>query len=161
MTDPTPAPEPSPAQAPEDPLLSAPPTPAPLVGAWAASGEVLGEDGDVVGEVSGTDLYRWLGPTVVHEVDALVAGRRVRALEVIEPFDPALGAFPVRAYDDAGGVHATTTSVDAAGVWTVRAPGARASLRVAGDGASMEAAWVRETAEGDVPWMRLAWRRTS
>lgn len=165
VTDPTPGhdPEqlPAAARAPEDPLLSAPPTLAPLVGVWKASGQVLDEDGDVVGEVSGTDAYRWLGPTVVHEVDAVVAGRRVRALEVVEPFDPELGAFPVRAYDDEGGVHSSTAAVDLAGAWTFRAPGARATLRVAEDGASMEAAWVRETGAGDVPWMRLAWRRTS
>ncbi|GAA2017950.1 hypothetical protein WDZ16_09930 [Pseudokineococcus marinus] len=151
----------TPAQAPEDPLLSAPPTPAPLVGTWEASGEVLGEDGTtVVGAVAGTDVYRWLGPTVVHEVDVEVAGRRTRALEVLEPFDPALGAFPTRAYDDAGGVASSTASVDAAGTWTFRAPGARATLRVADDGAAMSAEWVRETPGGDVPWMRLAWRRT-
>lgn len=153
--------EPAAAQAPEDPLLSAPPTPAPLVGTWEASGEVLGEDGErVVGEVTGTDSYRWLGPAVVHEVDVVVAGRRTRALEVVEPFDPARGAFPTRAYDDEGGVESSTATVDARGVWTFRGPGARATLRVADDGASMEALWVRETGAGDVPWMRLRWRRT-
>jgi len=151
--------EPAPAQATEDPLLSAPPTAAPLIGTWEASGEVLGEAGEGVGEVTGTGTYRWLGPTVVHEVDLVVAGRRTRALEVVEPFDPAAGAFPTRTYDDGGGVDVGSAAVDAGGVWTFRATGARATIRPGGDGTSMEAVWVRETGAGDVPWMRLSWRR--
>jgi len=151
---------PPPAQAVEDPLLNAAPTAAPLVGTWAATGEVLGEDGGVVGTVTGTDTYRWLGPTVVHEVDVVVGGRRTEALEVVEPYDAARGAFPTRAYDDAGRVDVSTATVDADGVWTFRARGARATLDVAPDGATMRALWVRETPAGDVPWMRLRWTRT-
>jgi hypothetical protein len=45
-------------------------------------------------------------------------------------------------------------------VWTFRARGARATLEVAPDGATMRALWVRETPAGDVPWMRLRWTRT-
>ncbi|MEJ5943768.1 hypothetical protein WDZ17_00480 [Pseudokineococcus basanitobsidens] len=150
----------APAQSQEDPLLSAPPTLAPLVGTWAASGEVLDEDGEAVAAVRGTDVYRWLGPTVVHEVDVEVDGRRSRALEVVEPYDARRGAFPTRAYDDEGGVDVSTATVDGDGTWTFRAPGARATLRVAEDGASMSAVWVRERDGADIPWMRLSWRRT-
>ena len=146
------------AQAPEDPLLSAPPTPAPLVGAWQVRGELLGEDGEgVVARMAGTGTYRWLGPSVVHELDVEVEGRRRRALEVVEPFDAALGAFATRAYDDEGRVETGTATVDAEGVWTVRDGRGVTTARLSEDGASMTSTRVRATT--GVPALRLTWHR--
>ncbi|WP_299038407.1 hypothetical protein [uncultured Pseudokineococcus sp.] len=150
------------AQATEDPLLSAPPTPAPLVGTWVVRGEVLGEDGEgVVADVAGRGTYRWLGPTVVHELDVEVGGRRRLALEVVEPFDAARGAFPTRAHDDEGGVRAGTAAVDPHGVWTFRDGDGATTVRPSEDGSAMTSERVRRTASGDVPAVRLTWRRLS
>lgn len=153
---------PSGAQAPEDPLLSAPPTPAPLVGTWVVRGEVLGEDGEsVVAQVAGQGTYRWLGATVVHELDVEVQDGRRRSLQVVEPFDAERGAFPTRAYDDGGGVRAGTAAVDPRGVWTFRDGDGAATVRVSEDGSAMTTVHVRESPAGDVPTMRLSWQRTS
>ena len=108
------------------------PTLDPLIGVWHSRGQVLDEDGaTVVATIEGTDIYEWLGPTVVHRADVMMGDRHTRSLEVIEPYDADLGAFPTRAYDDEGGVDDSTATVDDEGVWTFR--GRRRSLH-ANDG---------------------------
>ena len=57
----------------------------------------------MVGRVDGSDEYIALGPTTLHLVDVEIAGRRTRAFEVLEPYDPERAAFPTRAYDEGGG----------------------------------------------------------
>ena len=137
------------------------PTLAPLIGSWRTTGEVLGEDGaTVVATIDGTDDYEWLGPTVVHRADVRMGDDRTRVLEIFEPYDDAIGAFPTRAYDDKGGVEAATATVDAAGRFHVRAGAGAAVLEAAGDGATMTARWTVTAADGtERPWMRLHFRR--
>ncbi len=107
----------------------------PLIGEWRTRGEIFAEDGRTVeSELEGSDVYEWLGPTVVHHVDVMVGGTHTRALEVFEPFDPERGVFPTRAYDDQGGAEDATATVHD-GVWTFVAGDAEATLTVAGDGA--------------------------
>ena len=73
------------------------PTLDPLIGVWHSRGQVLDEDGaTVVATIEGTDIYEWLGPTVVHRADVMMGDRHARSLEVIEPYDADLGAFPTR-----------------------------------------------------------------
>lgn len=138
-----------------------PPSPAPLIGTWHTRGEMYGEDGvTVVAQVDGTDAYEWLGPFVVHHVDVLIGGERTRALEIFEPYDAGLRAFPTRAYDDRGGVETSTATVDAEGRWTFRAATAYATLSVAADGRSMAARWVVRGEDGrERPWMVLRFTR--
>jgi len=89
------------------------PTLDPLIGVWHSRGQVLDEDGaTVVATIEGTDTYEWLGPTVVHRADVMMGDRHTRSLEVIEAYDADLGAFPMRAYDDEGGVDDSTATVD-------------------------------------------------
>jgi hypothetical protein len=139
------------------------PTLAPLIGDWHTEGEMYGDDGTtVVARIDGTDAYEWLGPFVVHRVDVVIGGERTRALEIFEPYDPALGAFPTRAYDDRGGVETSAATVDGDGQWTFRAATAHAVLRVAADGRSMRAHWVVRDADGrERPWMELRFSRRS
>ena len=139
------------------------PTLAPLIGTWQTRGRMLAQDGvTVAAEIEGTDAYEWLGPFVVHHVDVLMGGQRTRALEIFEPYDPALGAFPTRAYDEQGGVDASTAIVDDQGVWTFRAGAARATLRVGDDGTTMRADWVIRGEDGrERPWMTLRFSRRS
>jgi VCBS repeat-containing protein len=137
------------------------PTLAPLIGTWHTQGEMLGEDGvTVVAKVDGTDAYEWLGPFVVHHVDVLIGDQPTRALEIFEPYDDARGAFPTRAYDDQGGIEASTATVDEQGRWTFRAATASATLSVAADGTSMRADWVIRGEDGqERPWMVLRFTR--
>ena len=132
-----------------------------LIGHWRTEGEVLGEDGQtVVATVEGSDVYEELGPTVVHHVDVLIGGERTRALEIIEPYDVDRGVFPTRAYDDRGGVETSHATVHD-GTWAFHAGPARATLRVANDGASMHARWTVQDPEGaQRPWMQLRFTRT-
>jgi hypothetical protein len=139
----------------ENPTLGA------LIGSWHTTGEVLGDDGvTVVATIDGSDEYEWLGPIVVHRVDVVMGDRRVRALEIFEPYDPALRAFPTRAYDDQGGVETSTASVDEAGVWTFHAGESTATLRVSDDGAVMSVRWVTPGDDGtERPWLNLRLER--
>lgn len=137
------------------------PSTAALLGHWRTEGRVLGDDGTtVVATVVGSDVYEALGPFVVHHVDVVMGGRRTRALEVIEPWDPGRRVFPTRAYDDEGGIDTSTASVDADGTWTFRAGAAEATLRVTDAGTSMQARWTVPGPEGGrTPWMELELRR--
>jgi len=137
------------------------PTLDPLIGVWHSRGQVLDEDGaTVVATIEGTDIYEWLGPTVVHRADVMMGDRHTRSLEVIEPYDADLGAFPTRAYDDEGGVDDSTATVDDEGVWTFRAAGAHSTLRIADDGSSMEGRWVIHLKNGgERPWMPMTFVR--
>ena len=100
-------------------------------------------------------MYEALGPFVVHHVDVEIAGERTRALEVIEPYDAERDAFPTRAYDDQGGVE-SSTAVVRDGVWTFHAGSAIAAVRIAQDGASMQARWEVQAVDGRrQPWMDL------
>jgi hypothetical protein len=134
-----------------------------LIGTWRTRGEVLDEGGSTpVQTVDGTDEYEWLGGHfVIHRIDVQMGGEPVRGLEIIGPLDPETGAYPTRAYDDQGGVQTARATVDDDGVWTFGADGARATLRLADDGQSMSADWVRTDDGGATwrPWLRLRFTR--
>ncbi len=136
------------------------PTLQPLIGRWDTEGEIFGEDGrSVESTLRGSDVYEWLGPTVVHHVDVEIDGTRTRALEIFEPFDPERGLFPTRAYDDQGGAEDATATVQD-GVWTFAAGPAVAELTVAPDGASMQARWTVPEPDGmRRPWTTLRFTR--
>jgi VCBS repeat-containing protein len=130
-----------------------------LIGTWRTEGELLGDDGSTtIGAIEGTDAYEWLGRFfVIHRVDVQMGHDHVEALEIIGPYDGDTGAYSTRAYDNQGGIQTSTATVDDDGVWTFDANGAKATLRVAEDGQSMSAEWVRTEDDGATwrPWMRL------
>ena len=140
--------------------MSENPTMQALIGAWRTEGEIFAEDGRTVeSRLEGSDVYEWLGPTVVHHVDVLIGGARTRALEIFEPFDPGRGGFPTRAYDDQGGAENAFATVDA-GVWRFVAGDAEATLTVAEDGRSMQAEWTAPGPDDERRlWMRLRFSR--
>src|SRR5918994_2242511 len=129
------------------------------MGTWRTQGEILGDDGaTTIGTIEGTDTYEWLGRLfVIHRVDVQMGDDHVEGLEVIGPYDPQTGAYPTRAYDNQGGIQTSTATVDDDGAWTFGAESAKATLRVAEDGQSMSAEWVRTEDDGATwrPWMRL------
>ena len=133
-----------------------------LIGTWRTRGDVLDDDDESpVGTVDGYDHYEWLGPVfVVHRIDVQMDDVRVQGLEMIGPYQPDLGAFATRAYDNEGGEQTATATVDDDGVWTFRADGAKATLTIAEDGRSASAKWVRSD-DGKTwrPWMRLRLNR--
>ncbi len=94
----------------------------------------------------------------MRHVDVKMGGERTRALEIFEPYDAECGAFPTRAYDDRGGVEASTAVVRD-GVWTFYAGPAIATLQVADDGKS-HGRWQMTAADGHQrPWMDLRLNR--
>jgi hypothetical protein len=136
----------------------------PLIGTWRTTGAILGDDGEPVGQVDGTDAYEWLGRSfVIHRVDVKMGDDPVRALEIIGPYDEEAGAFATRAYDDQGGEEVSTASADGERAWTFRSTGAQAKLEMDDDGRSMRAEWVRTDDGGAtwVPWMHLTLNRVS
>jgi hypothetical protein len=106
-------------------------------------------------------VYEW-GPgrhVLVHHVDVRMGGEQVDVLEVIGPAD-ATGGYPMRAYDQVGGVGTMHATVDA-GVWTFAGETERATLTVTPDGSSMDAVWERSADGGNSwePWMDMHFRR--
>jgi hypothetical protein len=98
-----------------------------LVGCWASSGHTVARPGEPSVEIEGSDIYEW-GPgghVLVHRVDVRMGGEQVDVLEVIGPAD-ATGGYPMRAYDQAGGVGTMRATVDEAGVWTFAGESERA-----------------------------------
>ena len=135
----------------------------PLIGVWRTRGDILGDDGEPVGQVDGTDAYEWLGRSyVIHRVDVRMGDDPVRALEIIGPYDAASGAYATRAYDDQGGEEVSTATADGERSWTFRSTGAQAKLEMADDGQSMRAEWLRSDVGGEtwVPWMHLVLSRS-
>lgn len=134
-----------------------------LIGAWRTQGDVLDEDGSTtIATIEGTDTYEWLGRSfVIHRIDVHIGDDHVEGLEVIGPCEPEVGTYPTQAYDNRGGIQTSTATVDQDGTWTFRADGAKATLRVADDGQSMRAEWVRTDDGGTAgrPWMRLRFTR--
>jgi hypothetical protein len=130
-----------------------------LVGTWKTHGQVLDDDGEAeVARVEGTDAYAWLGAHfMIHTIDVTIGGESVQGLEIIGPYDAASGSYPTRAYDDQGSVQTSAATVDSDGVWTFGADDAKAALRVADDGMSARADWVRSDDGGASwrPWMRI------
>lgn len=135
----------------------------PLIGTWRTQGEILDEDGRTpVAMVEGTDAYEWLGRFfVIHRVDVQMGDDHVEGLEMIGPYDPETGAYSTRAYDNQGGIQTSTTTIDADGSLVFGADGAKATLRIADDGQSMRAEWVRTYDSGATwrPWMHLRFTR--
>jgi hypothetical protein len=94
---------------------------------------------------------------MIHTIDVTIGGEPVRGLEIIGPYDAASGSYPTRAYDSQGSVQTSTATVDSDGIWTFGADDARAALRIADDGLSAHADWVRSDDGGASwrPWMRI------
>jgi hypothetical protein len=133
-----------------------------LIGRWVSSGRTVARPGEPAVEIEGTDVYEW-GPgryVLVHRVDVRMGGEQVDVLEIIGPAD-AVGGYPMRAYDQAGGVVTMHATVDDAGVWTFAGETERATLTVAPDGSSMDAVWERSADGGNSweHWMDMHFRR--
>jgi hypothetical protein len=130
----------------------------PLIGSWASSGHTL----DPVVDIEGTDVYEWLPGRqfVVHTVDVRMGGEQVDVLEVIGERDG--DAVLMRSFDHAGGTALMRATVED-GVWTFAGPTERATLVVAGDGASMSARWERSRDDGATweHWMDMRFHRTA
>jgi Protein of unknown function (DUF1579) len=146
-----------------------------LVGWWRSEGRILGE---VPVPISGTDVYEWLpgGFFLVHRVDVVVGQQKVRALELIGPYDPATKAFVARAYDNLGNVTVTRARVDEQGAWRFTGGGAvaavartffadgngvmRSTLTVSPDRSGMTARWERgDDGASWQPWMEVTFTR--
>jgi hypothetical protein len=132
-----------------------------LVGRWASSGRTVARPGEPSVEIEGSDVYEW-GPggrVLVHHVDVRMGGEQVDVLEIIGPADA--GGYPMRAYDQLGGVGTMRATVDDAGVWTFAGERERATVTVVAD--SMHAAWERSPDGGHdwEHWMDMQFERLS
>jgi Protein of unknown function (DUF1579) len=151
-----------------------------LVGNWRTEGEVLVEGSDAVLQITGSDVYEWLGGGffLVHHVDVLVGAEHVQAIEIIGSYDPTRDVYLARSFDNRGAAEMMEVRVSARGVWTFTGgpgvaqaaqpdgPGAtervRSTLEVSSDGTSMRARWERAPAGRDwLPWMDVRFTKRS
>lgn len=135
---------------------AAPEALAAFVGHWSTDGEVLATAGGPAVPIAGTDRYEWLPGeyALLHTVDVMMGGDRVRLLEVIG-WDAARGAFAMHSFHPDGGAD-TMYASESAGVWTFQGAGARFTGGFGADGGTLSGTWERmDEAAGWVPWMRI------
>jgi hypothetical protein len=133
----------------------------PLVGAWRSSGRtVSGPSGPAV-TITGTDVYEWLGDGfLVHHVDVVMGGERVRVVELIGDYDASSGTYAMRAFDGRGTFSTMRAGVDGAGVWTFADADTRAVLTIGPDGNTMAARWQRNDGGAEWRhWMNMSFTR--
>ncbi|KAB2342498.1 DUF1579 family protein [Actinomadura rudentiformis] len=133
-----------------------------LVGSWRSEGWTVAADGVPPVRIAGSDTYEWLagGFFLVHRVDVRMNGDRVEVIEMIGPYDPVTGTYPMRSFDNQGDFVTMHATVDDHGVWTFAGETERATLTVAEDGTTMSAKWER-TDDGStwLHWMDMAFTR--
>lgn len=83
------------------------------------------------------------GHFLVHRADVNMGGERVEVIEMIGPYDPSDGSYPMRSFDNQGNFVEMTARVGDDGVWTLTGASARATLTVGEDGTAMAARWER------------------
>lgn len=156
MTEPT-APRPEPKPGPEHARLGV------FAGTWTTRGRTVAAPDAPAIEIIGTDAYEWFpgGFFLVHRVDVRMGDAQVDAIELIG-YDPEIGAYPMHAYDNGGGVTTMRGSVDAAGTWTFAAETERATVVFGPGGTTMTAHWERwRDGSGWQPWMEVDFTRRS
>ncbi|GAA2574141.1 hypothetical protein GCM10010411_02400 [Actinomadura fulvescens] len=133
-----------------------------LVGRWRSEGRTVPADGEPPVRIAGSDVYEWLagGFFLVHHVDVRMGGDTVEVIEMIGPYDPATGTYPMRSFDDQGNFTTMHAAVDDRGVWTFTGGAERATLTIAEDGSTMSARWER-TDDGStwLHWMDMTFAR--
>lgn len=132
-----------------------------LVGRWRSQGRTVTTPAV---RIEGFDDYEWMAGEffLVHRVDVRMDDRRVEVIEMIGPYDPAGGTFPMRSFDNHGNFVTMQATVGDDGVWTFTGETERATLVIAEDGASMAARWER-TDDGSTwhHWMDMTFTKTT
>ncbi|ACZ91530.1 DUF1579 family protein [Streptosporangium roseum] len=136
-----------------------------LVGRWRSHGQMMSTDpSDPAIEIAGSDTYEWLtgGFFLLHRVDVRVGDDQVEVVEMIGPYDPATGTYPMRSFDNHGAFVTMQASVADDGVWTFTGDTERATLVIADDRATMSATWERtDDTTTWHPWMTMSFTRLS
>jgi hypothetical protein len=129
-----------------------------LVGRWSSEGRTVPGPSEPEVRISGTDTYEWMagGHFLVHRVDVRMGGEQVEVVEMIGPYDPSDGSYPMRSFDNQGNFVTMTARVGDDGVWTLTGASERATLTVGEDGATMTARWERsDDGSGWRHWMDM------
>nr|BFE37765.1 hypothetical protein GCM10010200_100160 [Actinomadura rugatobispora] len=133
-----------------------------LVGRWRSQGQTVTTTGEPSVRIVGSDTYEWLagGFFLIHRVDVRMNDEVVEVIEMIGPYDPATGTYPMRSFDNQGNFITMHATVDDHGVWTFTGDSERATLMIAENGTTMSAKWER-TDDGSTwqHWMDMAFTR--
>ncbi|MER5423360.1 DUF1579 family protein [Streptosporangium roseum] len=136
-----------------------------LVGRWRSRGQMVPTDpSDPAIEIAGSDTYEWLtgGFFLLHRVAVRIGDDQVEVVEMIGPYDPATGTYPMRSFDNHGAFVTMQASVADDGVWTFAGDTERATLVIADDRATMSATWERaDDTTTWHPWMTMSFTRLS
>ena len=135
----------------------------PIIGRWRSSGTILDDDGSVIGEITGTDVYTWLpgGHWVVHQVDVLMGGERTQVLELIGGHDEASGGWQMHAFDVADSPGRMSLTLREPGLLLLQGGGVRSWFRPEAGSEHMSTLWEREVDGEWIPWMRMRFDRDS
>ncbi|TDE36493.1 DUF1579 family protein [Actinomadura sp. 6K520] len=128
----------------------------PLVGSWRTAGRTV--SGPAV-EISGTDTYEWMtgGAFLLHRADVRMGDEELEVIEMIGPYDPVTGTWPMRSFDSRGAFGTMHATVDD-DVWTFASATERATLTVTGS--TMAARWERAENGSDwTDWMDMTFTR--
>ena len=91
-----------------------------FIGIWNTTGKVLETESNGAGNLSATDIYRWLPGHhfIVHDVDARFDGSPTRSMEIMG-FDPLRKKYFARSFDDRGSTDTFTVSLNGRR-WTIK-----------------------------------------
>lgn len=106
-----------------------------------------------------TDTYRWVsgGHFMLHEVDALVDGKRLQSVEMMVP--DGEGGVSLRSYDANGSVNDFTARLDGNG-WSIEGEQQRFAGQFAKDGQTLSGAWQQRGDDGNwAPLMSVELRK--
>lgn len=130
-----------------------------LAGAWETTLIALQPDGSTGGVSFASDVYTWMpnGHFLVHEVDAMMDGQRVRSTEIIG-VDVESGGFFSRSYDADGGTSDFTSRLDG-GRYTIQGQSQRFDGVISSDRQLLTGEWEHRVGDDWIPFVRIVLER--
>ena len=128
-----------------------------LSGKWQTEGDILGDSGEVVGKVIGTDTYEWVsgGYFLLHRVDVMMRDIKTEAIEVIGSYDSADSSYAMRSFDSEGNFVTMKGRFEKDGAFKIEGEGMRSALTYNQALESIAIFWERLDGSRWRPWINM------
>jgi hypothetical protein len=116
-----------------------------LCGNWRTEGEVLGDLGEMVNKIAGTDSYVWVSERIrsSSSVDVSMGDTKTEVTEVIGSYDSADDSNALRSFDNDGNFITMKGRFEKNGVFKIEGEGMRCTLTYNQSQQSMTISWER------------------
>ncbi len=117
-----------------------------LIGHWRTEGEILGDSGEVVARVSGTDSYEWIsgGHFILHRVDVMMGDNKIEVIEIIGGYDPTNKSYAMRSFDNEGKFTTMSGKFEKDGTFEIEGEGMRSYLAYDKNSNTMNIRWEKQ-----------------